>query len=100
MEHWERQKTETLLWERLSRPPRLSESDGGQAAAILRFERLLRLLRLLRFLRFTAYCLLLTVYELTNYGNDPTADDRAINRKRDECQGTFPGDRNPRERSL
>ena len=28
-----------FLWERLSRPPRLSESDGGQAAAILRFER-------------------------------------------------------------
>ncbi len=23
-----------ILWERLSRPPRLSESDGGQAAAI------------------------------------------------------------------
>ena len=33
---------EILLWERLSRPPRLSESDGGQAAAILRFERFLR----------------------------------------------------------
>ena len=31
-----------LLWARLSRPPRLSESDGGQAAAILRFERFLR----------------------------------------------------------
>ena len=29
-----RQKIEILLWERLSRPPRLSESDGGQAAAI------------------------------------------------------------------
>jgi hypothetical protein len=25
---------EILRWERLSRPPRLSESDGGQAAAI------------------------------------------------------------------
>jgi hypothetical protein len=44
------QKTEKiwkiLLWERLSRPPRLSESDGGQAAAILRFERFPRFLRL------------------------------------------------------
>jgi len=27
-------KKKILLWERLSRPPRLSESDGGQAAAI------------------------------------------------------------------
>jgi hypothetical protein len=27
-------KKKILLWERLSRPPRLSESDGGQVAAI------------------------------------------------------------------
>jgi hypothetical protein len=29
-----RKKNGLLLWERLFRPPRLSESDGGQAAAI------------------------------------------------------------------
>ena len=29
-----RKKKEIFLWERLSRPPRLSESDGGQVAAI------------------------------------------------------------------
>jgi len=37
-----RKKKGILLWERLSRPPRLSESDGGQAAAMLRLLRLLR----------------------------------------------------------
>jgi hypothetical protein len=31
---FKKRETEILLWERLSRPPRLSESDGGQAAAI------------------------------------------------------------------
>jgi len=47
-----KQKTEILLWERLS-------------AAISRFERFERFERFQRFQRFTAYCLPFTIYDLT-----------------------------------